>query len=340
LAQIDDLYDKDSEEFENRYRQAAFWAEVAKLVENWMYGKTVTITPGGYAFLNKWGSARYNTATQFVALVYDKHHGDAPSAYSQWARSQMEYLMGNNPLNRCYIVGYSDISVKFPHHRAASGLSKCEDPDPHKYVLYGALVGGPDENDQHIDMTSDWVYNEVTIDYNAAFVGACAGLYRYFGDPSMEITPNFPPKVEISDPDNGGSYWVEAFGVDIVQSDGPKATEVTLYVRSDSRKPSKNISVRYFFDATGMSSVDPDKMEIRQLYDQTAAETDYAAKLTGPHHYKDNIYYVEISWEGFAIANSNKKYQFALGTYTWGNSWDPTDDWSYQELKKQQNMCL
>jgi len=36
-----------------------------------MYGKTVTITPGGYAFLNKWGSARYNTATQFVALVYD-----------------------------------------------------------------------------------------------------------------------------------------------------------------------------------------------------------------------------------------------------------------------------
>jgi len=88
---------------------------------------------------------------------------------------------GNNPLNRCYIVGYSDISVKFPHHRAASGLSKCEDPDPHKYVLYGALVGGPDENDQHIDMTSDWVYNEVTIDYNAAFVGACAGLYRYFG---------------------------------------------------------------------------------------------------------------------------------------------------------------
>jgi len=342
LAQIDDLYDKDSEEFENRYRQAAnkspyepidFWAEVAKLVENWMYGKTVTITPGGYAFLNKWGSARYNTATQFVALVYDKHHGDAPSAYSQWARSQMEYLMGNNPLNRCYIVGYSDISVKFPHHRAASGLSKCEDPDPHKYVLYGALVGGPDENDQHIDMTSDWVYNEVTIDYNAAFVGACAGLYRYFGDPSMEITPNFPPKVEISDPDNGGSYWVEAFGVDIVQSDGPKATEVTLYVRSDSRKPSKNISVRYFFDATGMSSVDPDKMEIRQLYDQTAAETDYAAKLTGPHHYKDNIYYVEISWEGFAIANSNKKYQFALGTYTWGNSWDPTDDWSYQELK-------
>lgn len=344
LAEIDDMYDKDSDEFENRYRQAAnkspyeeigFWNEIKKLIENWMYGKTVTISPGGYAFLNKWGSARYNTATQFVALVYDKHHGDTPSEYGEWAKSQMNYLMGDNPLNRCYIVGYSDISVKYPHHRAASGLSKCEDPDPHRYVLYGALVGGPDDSDQHIDVTSDWVYNEVTIDYNAAFVGACAGLYRYFGDPSMQVTPDFPPPTGGGNDDEPGGtgYWVEAFGVDIVQSDGPKVTEITLYVRSNVKKPSKKTSVRYYFDATGMSSLEPNKIELRQLYDQTAAETDYAAELTGPHHYKDNIYYVEIFWDGFVIANSNKKYQFALGTYAWGNSWDPSDDWSYQGLK-------
>ncbi|HQA56920.1 MAG TPA: glycoside hydrolase family 9 protein [Acetivibrio sp.] len=344
LAEIDDLYDKDSDEFENRYRKAAnkspyeeikFWNEIKKLIENWMNGKSVIISPGGYAFLNKWGSARYNTATQLAALVYDKHHGDAPSQYSEWARSQMNYLMGDNPLNRCYIVGYSDISVKFPHHRAASGLSKCEDPDPHRYVLYGALVGGPDENDQHIDVTSDYIYNEVTIDYNAAFVGACAGLYRFFGDPSMQITPDFPPATGGNNDDETGriGYWVEAFATEIIQSDGPKATEVTLYVRTDLRKASKKISVRYYFDATGMTSVEPNHIELRQLYDQTAVETEYAAKLTGPHHYKDNIYYIEISWDGFAIANSHKKYQFALGTYTWGNSWNPYDDWSYQGLK-------
>jgi len=347
IGEIDDKYDKNSDEFENAYRAATnkspyeeidFWSQIAKTVDNWMNGQTVIISPGGYAFLNQWGSARYNTATQLLALVYDKHHGDKPSKYSEWAKSQMDYLMGKNPLNRCYIVGYSDISAKFPHHRAASGLSRCEDPRPHKYVLYGALVGGPDAQDQHIDRTDDYIYNEVTIDYNAAFVGACAGLYKYFGDESMKITPDFPPIINTEDPDEGGNqYWVEAFCVDIVQSDGPKATEVTLYVYSNATKASKNISVRYYFDATGMTSLDPNKIELRQLYDQTAAETNYAAELTGPHHYKDNIYYVEIKWPDFPIANSNKKYQFALGTYAWQNYWDPSDDWSHQDLRVEED---
>ncbi|SFR81852.1 glycoside hydrolase family 9 protein [Anaeromicropila populeti] len=341
LGEIDDLYDKNGQELENQFRTAAnkspyevidFWSQIAKTVDNWMNGTTVTITPGGYSFLNQWGSARYNTATQLLALVYDKHHGDTPSKYSTWAKSQMNYLMGDNPLNRCYIVGYSDISVKYPHHRAASGLSRCEDTNEHKYVLYGALVGGPGSSDEHTDSTADYIYNEVTIDYNAAFVGACAGLYRYFGDTSMEVTPDFPPKVSADEEEGGSSYWVEAFGVNIVQNDEPKTNEITLYVCSDVTKTSKNISVRYYFDATGMTSLDADKIEMRQLYDQTAAETNYAAQLSGPHLYKDNIYYVEITWDGFVVANSNKKYQFALGTYAWQNYWNPSDDWSYQGL--------
>jgi len=32
--------------------------------------------------------------------------------------------------------------------------------------------------DQHVDRTNDYIYNEVAIDYNAAFVGACAGLLQ------------------------------------------------------------------------------------------------------------------------------------------------------------------
>jgi endoglucanase len=341
LAEINDIDDKDSQKFEDAYKTASnkspyeeidFWSQIAKTVDNWMQGRTPQITPGGYSFLNQWGSARYNTATQLIALVYDKHHGDKPSKYSEWAKSQMDYLMGDNPISRCYIVGYNELAAKFPHHRAASGLAVCEDPSPHKHVLYGALVGGPGPKDEHVDETKDYIYNEVTIDYNAAFVGACAGLYRYFGDPSMKVTPDFPPEeIEVEDPgEQGGSlYWVEGFCVDIVQSDGPKATEVTIYVKSNAKKASKNISVRYFFDSTGMTSLDKNQIELRQLYDQTAAETDYAAELSGPHLYKDKIYYVEIKWPGYQIAGSNKKYQFALGTYAWQNYWDPSDDWSH-----------
>jgi len=342
LGEIDDAIDKNGSVLEDRYKTATnkspyeeinFWSQIAKTVDNWMNGTNVTITPGGYAFLNQWGSARYNTATQLLALVYDKHHNDTASKYSTWAKSQMNYLMGNNPLNRCYIVGYNDISAKHPHHRAASGLSKCEDPGDHKHVLYGALVGGPGSKDEHNDVTSDYVYNEVTIDYNAAFVGACAGMYHFFGDSSMQVTKDFPPLDKSSSDTGGTSYWVDAFCTDIKQSDGPKATEVTLYVNSDATKPSKNISIRYYFDSTGMTSLDQNNIEMRQLYDQTAAETAYKAVLSGPHLYKDKIYYVEVKWDGYSIANSNKKYQFALGTYAWQNYWDPTDDWSHIGLK-------
>ncbi|QNU66062.1 glycoside hydrolase family 9 protein [Ruminiclostridium herbifermentans] len=352
LAEINDLYDKDSQTFEDRYRKASnkspyetidFWAEIAKTVDNWMTGRTPQITPAGYSFLNQWGSARYNTATQLIALVYDKHHGDKPSKYSEWAKSQMNYLMGDNPMNRCYIVGYSDISAKYPHHRAASGLSRCEDPDPHKYVLYGALVGGPGPNDEHIDVTSDYIYNEVTIDYNAAFVGACAGLYRYFADPSMQITPDFPPLPGNGDPEHPlvPEYWVEGFCKDIVQDDGPKATEITIYVKSKNvSEASEKISVRYFFDATGMTSLHPNQMELRELYDQAYVEGGEGVDgvLTGPFKYEssklgeNNIYYIEVTWDGYPIAGSNKKYQLALGTYAWQNYWNPDDDWSHQDL--------
>ena len=139
LAEINDLYDKNSQQFEDRYKQiynmnpyvnVDFWEPVEELGEQWMNGRTPKTTGAGYAFLNEWGSARYNTATQFALLVYDKHHGDRPSKYGNWARGQMEYLMGKNPLNRCYIVGYNSNSAKYPHHRASSGLLDANDPSP------------------------------------------------------------------------------------------------------------------------------------------------------------------------------------------------------------------
>lgn len=340
LGEISETYPDFIDEYKvaagkSPYEEMNCWGSVAEAVETYMKGGIGTITPAGYFWLNTWGSARYNTAAQLVALVYDKYHGGA-SEYSEWAKGQMEYLMGDNPMNRAYIVGYSENAARFPHHRAASGLTKCEDTDEHRYVLYGALVGGPDSSDNHIDVTKDWIYNEVTIDYNAAFVGACAGLYEFYGDDTMQITPDFPPAVDIGgeEEEGGGRFWVEGFYTQIDQADGPKANEITLYVRTTSNKPAKDISVRYYFDASEMSSVTAESMELRQLYDQAEMETDYDGILTGPTLYKDNIYYVEISWPDFAIANSNKKYQFAIGTYAYGNSWNPENDWSLQGMLK------
>lgn len=348
LAEAEDLYGQDGSfmkqflevQGKTEYEGCNFWNAAGDLPRKWKAGSVAAISPTGYAFLSVWGSARYNTATQFAALVYDKHNNDKPGEYSQWAKSQMDYLLGENPLNRCYVVGYSENAVKYPHHRAASGLSTCEDPREHRYVLYGALVGGPDSKDEHNDITSDWIYNEVTIDYNAAFVGACAGLYHFYKDDTMQVTPDFPPD-PVNEETGPETYWVDAFSVEIVQHSGPKASEITLFVNTNAAKPSKNTSIRYFFNAEGMSSVAPEDMTVEELYDQAEKETEgHEGVISGPHHYKDDIYYVEVKWEDYAIANSNKKYQFAVGTYAWGNSWDVSDDWSHQGIKIEENPFL
>ena len=54
------------------------------------------------------------------------------------------------------------------------------------HTLWGALVGGPDLKDNHVDETKDYIYNEVTDDYNAGFCGDLAGLYHYYGTKGKE----------------------------------------------------------------------------------------------------------------------------------------------------------
>ncbi|MBQ3140228.1 MAG: glycoside hydrolase family 9 protein [Ruminococcus sp.] len=316
------------------YEFKDFWDQVERCLPTWQELET----PGGYAYLSTWGSARYNTAMQLIGLVYDKYTNDGkPGEFSEWAKGQMEYIMGDNPLERSYIVGYNENSVKFPHHRAASGLTKCEDPDEHRYVLYGALAGGPDGSDKHNDTTADWIYNEVTIDYNAAFVGACAGLYEYYGTDEMQPTKNFPPDPKFSGGSGGSGggngYWVNACGIDDLNGDGAGVTKVSFMVMTDATKVLDNTTVRYFYSGKGMS--DPMAVKASKLYDQSSAEAETTgAKISGPHKYDKtpDTYYFDFTWDDYNIANSGKKYQFSIGLY-YGDKWNPDDDWSYDGLK-------
>ncbi|MCM1132957.1 MAG: glycoside hydrolase family 9 protein [Ruminococcus flavefaciens] len=315
------------------YEPADFWEQVYKCYTTWKGLET----PGGYAFLSQWGSARYNTAMQFIGLVYDKYNNDGkPGEFSNWAQEQMKYIMGNNPLNRSYIVGYNENSVKYPHHRAASGLLSAEDTREQRHVLWGALAGGPDGSDQHNDTTNDYIYNEVTIDYNSAFVGACAGLYEFFGTPDMAVTANFPPEEKtVEGEESASGTWIEACGIDDLHGDGSGVTKVSFKVMTGSNKPSDKISVRYYFNTSEMAGGVASVTEIKELYDQSSAEVEGAdGVISGPFKYDKtpDTYYVEISWDGYYIANSGKKYQFDVGMY-YGDTWNPENDWSYQGLE-------
>jgi len=158
-------------------------AQMMEQVEKTMTSfQSKTTLDGTYVCFDDWGSARYNTAMQLVGLVYDKYNNT--SKYTSWAKTQMDYLMGNNSKNLCYITGFADNSVTNPHHRAASGLSTF--PTENTTItmgntLIGALVGGPMKDGSYLDQVSQYKYTEVAIDYNAGFVGAMAGLYLKYG---------------------------------------------------------------------------------------------------------------------------------------------------------------
>lgn len=72
-------------------------------------------TPAGFSMLNEYGSCRYNTAAGLCAAVYRKEtakfEGEEYAGFTDWAEGQMEYIMGKNPMNRPYIVGYSETAA-------------------------------------------------------------------------------------------------------------------------------------------------------------------------------------------------------------------------------------
>ena len=91
-------------------------------------------------------------------------------------KTQIDYALGST--GRSFVVGFGENPPQRPHHRTAHGAWADTDKEPpyHRHVLYGALVGGPNQNDQYTDKIDDFVCNEVACDYNAGFVGILAKM--------------------------------------------------------------------------------------------------------------------------------------------------------------------
>ncbi|CAL0304366.1 unnamed protein product [Lupinus luteus] len=105
------------------------------------------------------------------------------------ARSQTDYILGNNPLGISYMVGYGD---KFPqkiHHRGSTlpdldvhpqhiqcgeGYEFFKLTTPNPNILTGAVVGGPADDDSFLDSQYNISQSEPTTYINAPFVGVLA----------------------------------------------------------------------------------------------------------------------------------------------------------------------
>ncbi|KAL0242126.1 hypothetical protein I308_105755 [Cryptococcus tetragattii IND107] len=96
---------------------------------------------------------------------------DKTNSYNSFAQSQLNYMLGSNPMSVPYLVGQHPNSPSNPHSAPASGGSDMnnirDDPPTEAHVLYGAMVGGPLSSDLFWDWRDDWVQTEVALDYNA-----------------------------------------------------------------------------------------------------------------------------------------------------------------------------
>ncbi|KAJ9588696.1 hypothetical protein L9F63_018010, partial [Diploptera punctata] len=138
-------------------------------------------TPKGLLFVGDWGSLRSASNVIFICLEA-ADMGISSSEYRSFAEKQIGYMLGDG--GRSYVVGYGNNPPSHEHHRSSScpdAPATCDwntfnlaSENPH--VLYGALVGGPGENDDYQDVRNDAQHNEVACDYNACFQAALAAL--------------------------------------------------------------------------------------------------------------------------------------------------------------------
>ncbi len=299
-------------------------------------GQRVPYTAGGLAQLDTWGANRYAANTSFIALIYSdylkENYPAEPKAatYYDFAVSQLEYIMGDNPSNISFQIGMSEDGPRNPHHRGAHGTwaDSLQVPETSRHLLVGALVGGPGSGDAYEDDRGDYIANEVATDYNAAFTGALARLYLDFG--GEPIPEDQFPKPEQRDLE----FFVEAK----VNASGPRFIELATRVYNQSAWPARNgdnLKYRYFVDLTEEMSLgySANNITVSTAYNQASS----VSQLQSWGNPNDHIYYTEVDFSNVNIfpggqSDYRKEVQLRISlpatsnASEWSNNEDPSWD--------------
>ncbi|XP_046610202.1 endoglucanase E-4-like [Neodiprion virginianus] len=147
-------------------------------------------TAKGLLYIDKFGTLCHAANVAFICLQAADYPAIGNSEeYRNFARDQIHYILGGT--GRSYVVGWGLNPPKQAHHAAAScpdrpapcGWAEFNRTAPNPQILHGALVSGPDEADRFLDFREDYIYTEVTLDYNAGFTSAVAGLAQLLINP-------------------------------------------------------------------------------------------------------------------------------------------------------------
>ncbi|KAJ1403397.1 Six-hairpin glycosidase superfamily [Sesbania bispinosa] len=92
------------------------------------------------------------------------------SVLKAFATSQIDYILGKNPMKMSYVVG--------------GGWKWRDTSKPNPNTITGAMVGGPDRFDQFHDSRNNYNYTEPTLAGNAGLVAALISLTNTIGSAS------------------------------------------------------------------------------------------------------------------------------------------------------------
>ncbi|RZC66544.1 hypothetical protein C5167_010233 [Papaver somniferum] len=161
----------------------------------------IEYTPGGLIYKPGGSNMQHVTSISFLLLVYANYLSRTsqtvncgsisvgPASLHRQAKQQIDYILGDNPMNMSYMVGYGNKYPQRIHHRGSSLPSVKDHPqaitckegsvyynsaNPNSNTLIGAVVGGPGEDDVYDDDRVDFRKSEPTTYINAPLVGALA----------------------------------------------------------------------------------------------------------------------------------------------------------------------
>ncbi|XP_022933062.1 endoglucanase 16-like [Cucurbita moschata] len=163
----------------------------------------IYLSPGGMVHMRDGANTQYVTGTAFLFSAYSDilatHQQTVQCGGQQFdstqlmtfAKKQMDYLLGNNPQGRSYMVGFGNNPPTQAHHRGASvpvmpanAEVNCamsfvywlnnDTPNPNE--LTGAILGGPDRSDNFLDKRVVSPMTEPVTYTNSLAVGVLAKL--------------------------------------------------------------------------------------------------------------------------------------------------------------------
>ncbi|XP_042477846.1 endoglucanase 12-like [Macadamia integrifolia] len=190
-------------------------------VFNWTQGGMIELNHG------KPQPLQYVANTAFLASLYVDYMNASgvpgffcgPNYVSsdklhQFAVSQIEYILGKNPMKMSYLVGYGSKYPKHVHHRGSSipanghkykcteGWKWRDSPNSNPNTIIGAMVAGPDKFDRFKDVRTSSNFTKPTMAGNAGLVAALISLTSSggYGIDKNTIFSAVPPLYPVSPP--------------------------------------------------------------------------------------------------------------------------------------------